>query len=52
MFANFYHNDTCLFSIKVNSESEAYRISDNEFARNKDINDWTITENPIGVLVH
>ena len=33
MYANFYHNDKCLYSIKTKTEKQAERIADVEYSK-------------------
>jgi hypothetical protein len=45
MYANFYDKkDKCLFSVKIDSESDGYKRATHAYARNSKVVDWTITE--------
>jgi hypothetical protein len=46
MYANFYHNDKCLYSIRVDTEHGAEHIADAEFNENAKITDWSYTDKP------
>jgi len=47
MFANFYNDNICLFSVEVNSEKQAEDLADKLYTTDKSINDWTLTDKPM-----
>jgi hypothetical protein len=47
MYANFYNGERLLFSVKVNSEKQAESLFENEYYYNTNINDYTITNEPL-----
>ena len=48
MYINFYDkNDKCLYSVKVNSEKQAEKLADIEYQLDYEIEDWTLTGQPM-----
>jgi hypothetical protein len=51
MFANFYNDNDCLFSVEVNSEKQAEDLADKLYTTNEKINDWTLTDKPMSKTI-
>lgn len=43
-YANFYHDDECLFSVACASVREAEKLADVVYRQQEKVNDWTFTK--------
>ena len=46
MYANFYNDSKCVFSVPISGEKQGEDLADKIFAAEK-VDDWTITEEPM-----
>ena len=47
-YANFYHGDRCLFSIRCSTERAAEKLSVGVYQEHEEVDDWTYTDEPMG----
>jgi hypothetical protein len=52
MYANFYDgDDECLYSVLIRTEKEGEKLADYIYSTDKKVEDWTITNKPIGTVM-